>query len=127
MAEVGSAEAAATWDAADRRLSTRLLYVEARAALRVAVRERRFLARELDEVRAQLELLWDGVDPIEVDHAVVSRAGELADEHALRAYDAIHLASAEAVADDETWFVAADRALLEAAQNHGLATLTLVE
>jgi len=127
VAEIGSAEAAATWDAADRRLSTRLLYVEARAALRVAVREQRVLARELDKVRARLELLWDAVDPIEVDDAVVSRAGDLADEHALRGYDAVHLASAEAVADDETWFVAADRTLVEAAENHGLATLTLVE
>jgi len=125
--EPGSGEAEATWDTADRRLSTRLLYVEARAALGAAVRERRVPARALDEMRAQLELFWNALDPIEADASLVSRAGDLAEEHSLRGYDAIHLASAEAVADDETWFVAADRNLLEAAQNHGLATLTLVE
>ena len=125
--EPGSTEAEATWDAADRRLSTRLLYVEARAALGAAVRERRLPARALGEMRARLELFWDALDPIEADAFLVSRAGDLAEEHSLRGYDAVHLAAAEAVVDDETWFVAADRKLLEAAQTQGLATLTLVE
>lgn len=76
--------------------------------------------------REQLELLWNAVDPVEVDGDVVARAGDLAEQHALRAYDALHLASAESVADSETVLVSADRELLAAARARGLATLDLV-
>ena len=44
---------------------------------------------------------------------------------ALRGFDAIHLASAEAAADDELYVLAADRDLLVAARRLGLATLSL--
>jgi hypothetical protein len=127
LEEPGSTEAEATWDAADRRLSTRLLYVEARAALGTAIRDRRVRPRDTRPLRRRLDDYWTAVDPIEVDEQVVARAGDLADEHALRGYDAVHLASAEAVSDDDTWFVAADTRLVAAAQGQGLATLLLAE
>jgi len=125
--EPGSAHAAATWDAADRRLSTRILYAEARAALAAATRARRIEPTGLVDVRAQLEFFWARLDPVEPRAHIVAHAGDLAEAHALRAYDAIHLASAEAVANEETWFVAADDRLLAAAQAQGLTTVTLAE
>jgi uncharacterized protein len=53
------------------------------------------------------------------------RAGDLAEAHALRGYDAIHLASAEAVANDETVVVTADPQFRAAADRIGLATANL--
>lgn len=125
--EPGSEEAEAIWSAADRRLSSRLLYVETRAALGVARRERRIRPRDVEAVAGRLVDYWAAVDPVEVHEALVERAGELADALELRGYDAVHLASAEAVADDETWFVGADARLLAAAQAQGLSTLTLAD
>jgi hypothetical protein len=42
--------------------------------------------------------------------------------HPLRAYDAVHLAAAVAVASDDLVVIAGDRALISAAQAAGLAT-----
>ena len=58
---------------------------------------------------------------VEVDDGLVRRAGELAELHALRGYDADHLAAAERVADDEVVLVAGGRKLLTAAATLGLA------
>ena len=52
-------------------------------------------------------------------------AGDLAETHALRGYDAVHLASALAIADDRTVMVTTDRHLRTAARNVGLATAKL--
>lgn len=54
--------------------------------------------------------------------ALVRRAGALAEQHALRGFDAVHLAAAQRVADETTVLVAGDRELLVAAQALGLAT-----
>jgi uncharacterized protein len=51
----------------------------------------------------------------------VRRAGELAQHHALRGDDAIHLAAAERVRDATTIMVVGDRDLCAAAQALGLA------
>ncbi len=39
---------------------------------------------------------------------ITRHAGDLAEGHGLRAYDAVHLASADAIADENTLLVAAD-------------------
>ncbi len=99
--------------------------MEARAALAGARRARRLSERELEQARALLERFWSWIDRIEPRDELVIRAGDLAEEHALRAYDAVHLALAESVADDETVLVSADRDLLAAAGACGIATLGL--
>jgi len=48
--------------------------------------------------------------------------GRLAAAHGLRGYDAVHLASAEALAGRDLVLAAGDRALLAAATALGLAT-----
>lgn len=58
---------------------------------------------------------------IGVDEALARDAGELADELALRGYDAVHLASALALGDEETVLVTWDRDLAGAALDVGLA------
>jgi predicted nucleic acid-binding protein len=81
--------------------------------------------RELTSARALLDSLWRAIEPVELDEELVMRAGDLAEEHVLREYEAVHPASAEKVADEETFLVSADRELLAAATARGLATVAL--
>ena len=76
----------------------------------------------MPEERRLAERLWQLVDSIEITPPLAARAGDLAEEQGLRAYDAVHLASAEAVADAETVVVTADHELRAAAQRLGLRT-----
>jgi uncharacterized protein len=125
IAEPGSDDAFAVWDAADRRVSARVLYAEARSALAAADRAGRVAGRDRAPLRRLLERLWAAVVRIEVDEALVRRAGDLAEDYALRAYDAIHLAAADSVAGDEMYVASADRDLLSAAQARGLSIVSL--
>jgi uncharacterized protein len=114
---------AEAWLGADRLVSSRLLYPEARAAIGRARRVGRVTARQLGVARGRVDALWALVDRVELTGALAQRAGELAERHALRAYDAVHLASLEEVGDAETVLVSADAELLEAAASLGYATL----
>ena len=58
---------------------------------------------------ATCERLWDDATKV------------VSEEHGLRGYDAIHLAAARAIADEETVFVSGDRQLAGAAARLGLA------
>ncbi|MGH7806361.1 MAG: type II toxin-antitoxin system VapC family toxin [Candidatus Binatia bacterium] len=121
VAEAGSKEVARIWDAASRVASSILLYPEGRAALARARRDRRLDRAALRLAVEDFEAQWAGVERILVSLPLAERAGTLADEHALRGYDAVHLASAEAVAADDIVFVAADGPLCAAARQLGLA------
>lgn len=119
--EPGSERAGRLWDTAEQVSSVRLVYAEARAALAQAARLGRITASELSRTVAALDDLYDQLALIEVDGTLVRRAGELAELHALRGYDAVHLAAAERVASDTTVVVSGDRELLAAAGTLGLA------
>jgi len=120
--EPGTAAVADVWLAADRRVSSALLYPETRAALARAGRMGRLDRRGLAATRSALELLWAAVDRVEPTKALLTHAGDLAEQHALRAYDAVHLASFEEIADAETVLAAADGELLAAARARGFTT-----
>lgn len=68
----------------------------------------------LDGLTAELTIVG-------IDEALARRAGELAGEHGLRAYDAVHLASALALGATETIVVTWDQDLGKAAVGAGLA------
>lgn len=70
---------------------------------------------------AELDALNTPLMSLGVDEALARHAGELADEHALRGYDALHLASALALGATETILVTWDRDLSNAAVGAGLA------
>ena len=123
--EQGSAEVATVWQNADRRISSVVLYPEARAAIGRARRMGRLRRHSLSSARRQIEALWAVVDHFELSEPLARLAGELAEHHGLRAYDAVHLASAVAAADAELVLVAADGDLLAAARRLGLATARL--
>lgn len=121
--EPGAAKAAEAWHSADRRVSSLLLYPESRAAMARAQRLGRLTVKQLGIACERIDALWTFVDRIALTEALAQRAGELAQRHELRAYDAVHLASLERAGDPETVLVSADEDLLEAAQSIGFATL----
>ena len=71
----------------------------------------------------KVESDWSHVDVIEVDMALAEHAAELAVGHRLRTLDALHLAAALAVADEDPTFVTWDADLHRAAREQGLRTL----
>ena len=64
--------------------------------------------------------LWLEMDGIPLNEELALRAGELAEAYSLRGYDAVHLASAEAIADPDTALVTADHDLASAAASLGI-------
>lgn len=125
IAEPGSARAATLWDGADRVVSVRLIYPEARAALAQAERLRRITARQLRDAVTAFDALLDEIDLVEVDDALARRAGELAEVRQLRGYDAVHLAAADRVRDPNVVVIAGDGTLLGAAVAEGMAVAEL--
>jgi predicted nucleic acid-binding protein len=121
--EPGSEQALAAWDAAERIVSSLVLYPEARSALGRAARARRLTRRRLDDARGLVDLLWRDVDRIELTERLARRAGDIAERDGLRAYDAVHLASFEQLGDSDGLLVSVDGALLAAARARGFATV----
>ena len=119
--EPGSERSSRLWDVADNVVAVRLIYAEARAALAQATRLGRLAATDLATAIDALEGLYANLDLLEVDEGLVRRAGELAQDHALRGYDAVHLAAAERIRDDVTVMVAGDHDLCTAAETLGMA------
>jgi len=106
-------------------VSSRIAYVEGRAFIGRAARERRLSAREASRVRALLSTLWTGLVIVELDSELGTTAGDVAERLQLRGMDAIHLASALRVAetsDEPTQFATWDVRLAAAAVGQGLET-----
>lgn len=81
--------------------------------------------RQLDLVRDRVEQLWAAIDRIDPVEPLLRSAGQLAEEHGLRAYDAVHLASLVVIADADTVLLAADGDLVDAARSRRLTTARL--
>jgi predicted nucleic acid-binding protein len=137
LAETGSAWVSGLLDDQDSRgdwihgvITTLLSNVEGMCALERAHRDGRIDTLALDSARRRLLLdLRSRYRVLGVNRAVILRAIDLAQDHPLRAYDAIHLATAlflnEELAGKHVSvcvFVSADKMLLAAARVEGLAT-----
>jgi len=118
--EEGSAEAVELWETAHRVVASRLMYPESRAALAAAARAGRVTNSELRLVRSRLEGRWNQVEIIEIDDEIARASGDLAEAHALRGYDSVHLASAVALADETSILATWDLELRRAALDAGL-------
>jgi predicted nucleic acid-binding protein len=77
--------------------------------------------RAHDRAVVELAALTAELVIVGVDEALARRAGELADECALRGYDAVHLASALALGPGDTILATWDGDLGNAALGAGLA------
>jgi predicted nucleic acid-binding protein len=101
-------------------------YAEARSAFARFLRERGGSAGWHRARVDRLDRDWEQYARVELTPAIARRSGELADEYALRGFDAIHLASAlslEPLAPDAMAFAAFDRRLAAAATAAGLAVI----
>jgi predicted nucleic acid-binding protein len=125
ITEAGSKRAAVLWDGAERAVSVRLVYPEGRAALAQAERLGRLTVRQFRAAARAFEARYLELDLVEFDDVLARRAGQIAEIHGLRGYDAVHLAAAERVHDPELVVVAGDRPLLKAAAAEGMATSSL--
>ncbi len=125
IAERGSQMCGRLWDTADRVVSVRLVYPEARAALAQAERLDRVSARDLRRAVAELDARFEEMDLVEIDDPLAHLAGEKAEHHGLRGSDAVHLAAALRVHDPDVVLIAGDRALVTAANSEGLAVAHL--
>ena len=122
VAEPETPAAEVLWDEAAGLVTSLLTYAECRAALAAAARAGRLTRSGLRAARAELERRWRQFVRVEVGESVARAAGDLAEHHALRAYDAVHLASAlEAARGGSLLFVSFDQTLLGAARGSGLA------
>jgi uncharacterized protein len=99
--EAGSDLAADMWDGCDAAVASRLAYPEVRAVLAAAGRNHDLDGAGLRTAEAAWEEYWAAVRPVELTVAVERHAGQLARRHAMRGADAVHLASALAIADPE--------------------------
>ncbi len=92
--ERGTQEVIAAVQAAELVAISRIAYAEARAALARVLREKRTTLAEHRKRIAALDADYVEVLKVEISEEVVRQAGELAESHALRGFDAIQLASA---------------------------------
>ena len=81
-------------DEAEAVATSVVAYPEARAALARKLREDVFSPEEHQEAVEALDEDWETLDKPEVSEDLIREAGDLAEEHALRGFDAIHLAPA---------------------------------
>ncbi len=123
--EPASQAAQDLWDAADRVVSVRLIYPETRAAIAMAHRMGRLTTAQARTAVTRTEELIPQLDVIELTADLARHAGDLAERMALRGYDAVHLAAASSLREDDHVVVATDLALRSAATASGLTTANL--
>ena len=111
------------WNSASTVLSTILAHTEASAALAQAERQDRIDVPEHAAALALLELIWDRTDVIGTAEPIIRRASQLSAVYSLRAYDAVHCASAEFLTGSDVVAVSGDRRLLAAWHALGFHTV----
>ena len=118
IVEAGSELVSELWDAPLEAASSILCYPEGRAALAAAGRGG--CLSNGDYVRAceEFESLQGELLLVGIDRPLAREAGELAERHGLRGYDAVHLASALALGAGTT-LVSWDQDLRHAAAQSG--------
>jgi hypothetical protein len=118
--EDGAETASEIWDAADVAFTSRIAYPEARAALAAAARAGRLTRGALGDARDALADLFAQCAVVELGAAIAEAAGDASERFALRAYDAVHLASVFAVAEGTTVLLTWDEQLSAAGRLAGL-------
>jgi len=126
VAEVGSPQVADAIIRAEGVFASLVTYVEVRSAFARKRREAALDETQYAEVARRFESHWDEYSPIDVTEAVTRNAGNIAEQHNLRALAALHLASAALLKDSSpspVVFMCADRALHQAARAIGLQAI----
>ncbi|MGI8425092.1 MAG: type II toxin-antitoxin system VapC family toxin, partial [Actinomycetota bacterium] len=87
---------------ADSLTSSRIAYVECRAAISRAERDSRLNSKEAAGAVENLNHRWPELQAVELDGHLTKQAGDLTRTQRLRAGDAIHLASAAVLVEKDT-------------------------
>ncbi len=105
-----------------RVATSTVAYAEARAAFARRQREGGLSEEEHRRIVAALDEGWERYDRLVVSDALGRRAGDIAEKHALRGFDAIHLASAARLKEkyEGLHFLAFDDRLMDAARQEML-------
>jgi len=111
------------WDSADEVVSAAITYVEVRAALAAGRRNKYWGAPGLIRLKETWQEAWSEVGEIDVDRALLVRAGDIAEAQGLRGFDAVQLTAALVSGCD--LFVSADRELCAAAGRVRLSVVDL--
>jgi predicted nucleic acid-binding protein len=112
--------AAELWASVYPAASSILVYPEGRAALAAARRQSRLGEAEHAQALAVFEELQGDLIAVGVDADLARHAGKHAEGLGLRGYDAVHLATALELGDEEVVVVTWDRDLARAAERVGL-------
>lgn len=129
--ELGTVEVLGAVETAEVVATSEICYVEARSALARREREGSFSKEEHDEAAAYLEHDFREFYLLRrVSGEIIVQAGELVRSHSLRAYDAVHLATAlelrkeareltegqhQSAGESRVWLMSYDSALHQAA------------
>jgi predicted nucleic acid-binding protein len=112
--------AAELWGKPHPAASSILAYPEGRAALAAAQRLGRLEKAAHKKALVAFEELYAELVTIGIDEELARGAGEHAEQLGLRGSDAVHLATARELGDEETVLVTWDRDLAQAAERVGL-------
>jgi predicted nucleic acid-binding protein len=124
--EAGSGEVQSLLTGDDPVASATIAYAELYSAMTRRHREGVLTQLQYRLACKRFERDWLALVKVELGVEVLSSARSLIQRHGLRAFDAIHLASAlglQAAANERVTFVAADQRLVQAAAGEGLATV----
>ena len=119
--EEGSELVRKLWGSTYMAVSSILAYPEGRAALAAAQRSGRVDQQDLRSSLRAFEAMQGGLISLGVDQRLAREAGRLAADWDLRGYDAVHLATALDISEEELTFVTWDADLARAAEKAGLA------
>ena len=118
--ESGSADVRRLVEQAEIVAASVVAYAEARAALARRKRERSLTLAGFRRAKRAFEADWPRVVALDVPEAMARSAGDLAERHRLRGFDALHLASYLTVArefpEEDVRFSSADGALERASR-----------
>jgi uncharacterized protein len=120
VVEDGCDLAAKLWGSAYPAASSILAYPEGRAALAAARRLDRLGKKAHQEALTAFEEIFGELVAIGIDEGLAARAGEHAEDLELRGYDAVHLATALELGDEEVVLVTWDRDLARAGERVGI-------
>ena len=120
MNEPGSDITRDVWNEADDVVSSEVVYAETRAALAGIRRSGRLDVVGHQCAVCEAEDLLGEVRLVKLDDTIATAAGGLAERHALRGFDAIHLAAALSVDAPRIVVTTWDRDLARAASDCGM-------
>jgi uncharacterized protein len=126
--EEGSARVRSGVEDAEIVATSEIAYLEARAALARCRREKAFSLASYRRLMNDLETDWDTYFTIPATISVIRGAAALAERYTLRAYDALHLASAKLLQEEAPaeaiLFASWDDTLDRAARREGFTVLS---